>query len=104
MKWIFWLFVSNAGIFWLEYVYRSARYGGFFESLPYITLPVLVSQMGLFYCFRDAPSLFFAGAVFTLSNVILRIVNTYLLGEHLSPINWFGVALLVIATVLIKLK
>lgn len=102
MHWVLWLVVSNIGIFWLEHLYRSGKYPSYWVALPEIILPVLVSQAGLFYGFKLAPSLFFAGALFTLMNVSLRVINTYRLGENLNAHNYIGIILLVIAVFLIK--
>lgn len=101
---LLWLLVANAGIFWIEHVYRAGKYASFIEALPFIAIPILMGQVGLFYGFRQAPSLLFAGALFTLMNVMLRLVNTYRLGETLNYYNWLGVALLVASTILLKIK
>lgn len=102
MKSLLWLLLANAGIFWLEYAYRTAKYGNFFQALPYIILPILMGQVGLYYGFRYATSLFVAGTIFTLINVGLRIVNSYRIGENLNAWNWGGVAMLVVALILLK--
>lgn len=102
--WILWILLANAGIMWLEYVYQTATYSSFLTALPYIVVPILVGQVGLFYGFRSAPNLFFAGAVFTLVNVGLRIINTYIIGESLNWYNIAGVGCLVLSTILLKVK
>jgi len=102
--WLIAIGIANVGIFWLEYVYRSARYDNFIQSVPYIIIPVLVSQAGLFYSFRLAPSIFLCGAVFTLVNVGLRVVNAYRLGEIPNMYNWLGIAFLVVSVILLKVK
>ncbi len=102
--WIVWLLVANASVFWLEYIYRSAKYGSFFDALPYIIVPVLVSQLGLYQGFRYAPSLILAGIVFTLVNVILRMVNVVRLGEHLGLYQVLALLLMVVASILAKMK
>lgn len=104
MKWFFWIGVSNIGIFWIEYVYRKSTYSSFLEALPYIFAPILIGQIGLFYGFRSAPNLLVAGATFTLINITLRVVNSYRLGETLNVYNWMGVACLIIAMLLLKVK
>ena len=43
------------------------------------------------------------GAVFTLVNVLLRIVNTYHLGETMNTYTWLGVVALIISIVLFKM-
>jgi hypothetical protein len=104
MHWFLWVLLSNGGIMWLEYQYRNGTYNHFFPALPYIFIPILMGQVGLFYGFRGAPNLLLAGATFTVINVALRIVNSYLLGEAPNLYNWTGVVLLVIATLLLKVK
>lgn len=101
--WVFFLLIANLGIMWLEYVYRVGLYPSFFKALPYIIVPILMGQFGLFYGFKLAPSLFVAGAVFTLVNVLLRIVNTYHLGETMNTYTWLGVVALIISIVLFKM-
>ena len=104
MNWLVWLLLANAGIFWLEYIYRNGTYDSFIQASPYIVAPIVVSQAGLFYGFRGAPNLLLAGAVFTLMNLALRVVNSYRLGEHLNIYNWLGVLLLIVAMFLLKVK
>lgn len=102
--WWLWLLLANGAIFYVEHTYRLGKHESFFHAFPEIVFPIMVAQIGLFYGFRYAPSLFFAGALFTLLNVALRVVNTFRLGEHLNVYNWVGVLLLIVATVLLKIK
>lgn len=104
MHWLAWLVVSNLSIAVIEYAYRGAKFPNFFAAMPYLFVPILIAQAGLFYGFRGAPNLLFAGAMFTVINVAFRIGNSYYLGEPLNWLNWAGVVLLVTATVLLKLK
>lgn len=104
MHWLLWLLLANGGIMWLEYQYRAGHYVSFLSALPYIILPILCGQVGLFYGFRGAPSIFLAGAVFTIVNVALRTINSFLLGEIPNLYNWLGIALLVVSTLLLKVK
>lgn len=104
MHWVLWLCLSNAAIMLLEYLYRSGHYSSFLNALPYIALPMLISQAGLFYGFRGASSIFIAGAMFTLVNVILRVINSYILQEPPNIYNWTGLALLVVSIFLLKVK
>lgn len=104
MHWFLWITLANGAIMWLEYIYRHGSYDQFLPALPAIIVPVLIGQLGLFYGFRGAPNLLLAGAAFTLINVALRIVNTYLLGETINWWNWTGVVLLITASFLLKVK
>lgn len=104
MHWLLWIVLANGGIAWMEYQYRAGHYSSFWSALPYIILPMLCGQIGLFYGFRGAPSLFLCGAVFTLINVALRVINSFLLGETPNLYNWLGIALLVVSTLLLKVR
>lgn len=102
--WFIWILIANAGIMYLEHVYRNGAYTSFVTALPYTIIPILMGQVGLFYGFRGAPNLLFAGAIFTVVNVGLRIVNSYLLHEVPNWYQWAGVVLLITATFLLKVK
>lgn len=104
MTWVGYIVLSNIGIFWIEYVYRTGKYDSFIVALPYLVVPVFVSQLGLFYGFRYAPTLLIAGATFTAINIFLRIINTYRLGEGLNLYNWLGVLFLCVSVILLKIK
>lgn len=104
MHWILWLCLSNIMIMLLEYLYRAGHYSSFLNALPYIIIPVLISQCGLFYGFRGASSIFIAGATFTLINVLLRVVNSYILHEPPNNYNWLGLVLLIVSIFLLKVK
>ena len=102
--WIIWVLIANCGIMWLEFVYRSGQYNSFLQALPCIVIPMIIGQVGLFYGFRYAPSLFLAGAVFTLINVFLRVINSYRLDEVPNNYNWLGIVFLILSTILLKVK
>jgi hypothetical protein len=104
MHWLLWIIVSNLSIAVIEYSYRAAKFATFAQAVPWLLIPILIGQAGLFYGFRGAPNLLFAGAVFTLINISFRIANSYMLGEAPNVVNWMGVALLVIATICLKYK
>ena len=102
MSWIFWLAIANLAIFILEWTYRAAYFTGFWSSLHILIFPILLGQLGLFYGFKLAPSLFLAGAVFTLANQLLRVGNSVILGERVGAWQLLGVFLMVIAVLVFK--
>ena len=102
--WILWIVLSNVSVTYLEWVYRTAKYTSFTESLPYIILPILVTQLGLFYGFRNAPSLFLCAAVFTTINTLLRVATVLYIGEKMLLVNWLGVVLLFLGVMLLKVR
>lgn len=104
MHWTLWIVFANVGIFWLERVYRVGVFSNFISGLPYMIIPMLIGQVGLFYGYRGAPSLLLAGALFTLINIILRIVNSYYIGETPNTYTWLGILFLIISLTLLKIK
>lgn len=102
--WILWIVLSNVSVTYLEWAYRTAKYASFTESLPYIIVPILVTQLGLFYGFRNAPSLFLCAAVFTTINTLLRVATVLYIGERMLAVNWLGVALLFVGVLLLKVR
>jgi len=96
--------VANGAIAFIEYTYRVSSYSTFLGALPYIIVPILVGQWGLFNGFSQASSLFLAGAVFSLINCIIRVFIVYYIGETLNWLNWLGVFMLVSSAILLKVK
>ncbi len=103
-SWIGYLFIANCAIAVVEYIYRTAQFHSFWVALPYIAIPILIGQYGLFHGFVLAPSLFVASGVFTCINILFRIGVTYYINENLSLLNWFGVLLLFSGVILLKVK
>ena len=99
-----WLLIANGGIFWLEQCYRNGHYGTFLQALPYIILPILLGQWGLYNGFLLAPSIFTAGIMFTVVNQVLRIINALILGETVSLYQVTGVVLMIVASLIVKMK
>ena len=104
MTWLPWLVLASVSATGVEYTYMAASFSSFLEAVPYLCIPIVCVQLGLFYGFRSAPSLFLASSVFTLFCVILRVGSSYYLGESLSWINWIGVVLLAVSVTLLKVK
>lgn len=88
----------------LEYIYRTGWITGFWSHLHILAIPILLGQVGLFYGFRLAPSLFLAGAVFTLMNLVLRSVNVLVMKETFGLYQILGLVFMVIATLIFKMK
>lgn len=87
----------------LEYIYRSGFFKGFWTSLYILIIPIMIGQWALFHSFRTAPSIFLAGAMFTVINALLRLTNGYILKEIPGTLGYAGIALMVVAVVLLKL-
>lgn len=104
MSWALWLLLANGAVAVTEHTYRAAHFATFWQALPWLAVPIVIAQWALFEGFRGAPSLFVAGAVFSLCNVLFRIGNTFVLGEHLNLLNWLGVICIGASVVLLKAK
>jgi len=103
MNWIVWSLVANVSVMSLEFVNRSNYFGTFLKGLPYTIWLIMLAQIGLYYCFRDAPSYMTAWAVFTVGNAIIRVIsNSVLLNEQLNWMIGIGVVGMVGCAFLIK--
>lgn len=104
MHYTLWLFLANISIAIVEYVYRAGEYSSFWRALPWLSVPIITAQWALFEGFRAAPSLFLAGAVFSACNVLFRVGNVFILGEHMNTWNWLGVVFIAASVVLLKVR
>lgn len=104
MHWTIYIILANISVAFTEYIYRKGSYENFFVALPVIFPLMLVSQYSLFEGFKNAPSLLLAGAVFSLLNIALRVVNCAYLQENLNFVNWCGVAFMVGSVILLRVK
>jgi len=102
MNWIAYSVLANVGIVFMENVYRRGVYTDFWSALPYIIVPILIVQYGLFNSFRDAPSLFMAWAVLTVVNTLFRVANNWYIGEPFTFAIIAGVSLMLVGAFLIK--
>lgn len=107
MQWLLWWqasILANVAIAMVEYLNRTQNYPNFgtaiFHTLPYI----VAAQIGLFYCWRDAPSFMIAWATFAVGNSVLRCVSAqFFVGEPLSWYTVAGVSVMFGGTYLIKI-
>lgn len=100
MIWLIALVVANIAIFALEYIYRTSHFSSFLTALPYILIPALIGQAGLFYGYRFAPSFLLGAVVFTAINQTLRPLNIYLAGEKLSVYGYLAIVCVLIGVLL----
>jgi len=103
VSWVLWSLIANVSVLSIEYANRKDYFEGFINGLPYMIWPIMIAQVGLYYCFRDAPSYMMAWAVFTVGNAILRVIsNSVLLNEQLNWMVGIGVVGMVGCAFLIK--
>ncbi len=106
LPWYVWILMANASIFFVENMYRSSRFESFWAAIPWITVPIVLGQIGLFYGFRagGASTLLQAAILFSMVNLVLRVANTVILGE---PLGWkmaVAVGLMGVSAILVSLK
>lgn len=104
MPWPAWLILANIAVAVTEHTYRAAHFATFWQALPWLALPIVLAQWALFEGFRASPSLFLAGAVFSGINVLFRIGNVFILGEHMNFLNWLGVVFIAASVILLKVR
>ena len=103
MHWVAWSLVANVAIIGLEYMYRMVDYRSFWDGLPHFVLPILATQLALYYMFKDAPSYLLAWAAFTVGNTVLRLMsNHWFIGDKMNWMIMAGVSVIVLGTFLIK--
>lgn len=103
MIWILWSLLANVSITFLENLYRKGIYPDFLSALPYIIIPILLAQLGLFHSYKLAPSLFMAWVVFFSINTVMRIGNNVYLGEPINTHIILGIVAIMAGAYLIKL-
>ena len=104
--WLAWVLLANVGVSITEYIYRAGAFSSFLNALPFLFIPIFISQMGLFYGFRvgGADTLIMAGIVFNVVNQVFRSANSYLLHEPLGWKQLVATLLMVVAFVVLRLK
>jgi hypothetical protein len=100
MPWWLPLVVSSCCIQFVEYTNRRAE--SWQAALPVTIVPIIISQWGLFYGWRYAPAMLTAWAMFTLTNSILRIGSSVVLGENFSYLTPVGVAVMFAGATLVR--
>ena len=95
--------IANLSISVVEYLNRTGGYENFSTALLHTFPFIAAAQLGLFYCWRDAPSFMLAWCTFTVGNSLLRMVSAqFLVGEPLSWYTVAGVSTMFLGTYFIK--
>ena len=102
--WVVASLVANVAINAIEYLNRTAAHGTSFSSqLAATWWLILISQFGLFYAWRGAPTMMLASAMFSSMNALMRLAsNHFLLGEPLDWRGWAGVSVMFVGMWLVK--
>lgn len=101
--WMLYLFVTALVLAVEENICRRAAFERYFAFRTLIiVLPMdFTVNTGTFYGYRQAvPTFMFAWAVYTIYDVILRIINNKLLGESFKIVHALGMMLIVLGTFL----
>jgi hypothetical protein len=105
MPWYIAAIVANLAIAGVEFVNRRSGSldTGLMETLALTAPLIFIAQIGLYYCWRDAPSMMLAWAVFTVGNTSLRMISSqYMVGEPLSWATVAGVSTIFFGAYLVK--
>jgi hypothetical protein len=103
VPWYAWSVMANVAIGFIEYRNRTGGFENPGEAFSANWFLIVISQTGLFYAWRDAPSFMFAWVVFTTGNIALRIISShFFVGEKLSLTVAYGVALVLIGGQLVR--
>jgi hypothetical protein len=94
LPWWAWSVVANVAIAGIEFTNRTGGFANPGQAFNRTWVLILISQAGLFYSWRYAPSFMWAWAVFTSGNIILRVLSShFLVGETLTWKVGLGVIL-----------
>lgn len=103
MTWWLWGLLANACIVLIEFLNRKAGAVSYLEQLTVTAPLIFVAQMGLFYCWRDAPKMLLAWAVFTLGNCAFRLISVqWAVGEPPGWVTLAGVAMMIAGAFTVK--
>ena len=102
--WIIASLGANVSIAGVEYFNRVSTAPTFLHQLMLTAPLIFAAQYGLYHCWRGAPSMFMAWAVFTVGNAVIRVLSVrYVLGE---PVDWMptlaGIAVMMGGAYLVK--
>lgn len=105
-NWIWWVLLANIAGFVLENIYRKGSFPTFWSALPWVVVPALIIQWSFFNGYRKggATSLLIAVGTSTIIAVLLRMGNSYILGEPVNKFCWIGVALMIAGRLCFNIK
>lgn len=104
IPWIGWSILANVAFVGLEYVYRSKMFPDYIHSLPLMIPLMVMANFFLFNVYRTAPTFLSGWAVLSFGNVICRFLTNRLLGEALHLQTIWGIVVMLIGMVLIRLS
>ncbi len=95
--------LANFTIAAIEGLNRNAGFTNFGNAIV-CTMPLIfAAQYGLFYAWRDAPSMMMAWAFFTAGNSVLRLLSVqYYAGEPLNVTTLAGTAVIFFGAWIVK--
>ena len=95
--------IASLAVAGLEYANRVGQFSSFGRALIVTGPLILLTQWGIFYSWRDAPSMLKAWALFFLLNIGFRLVSVqWFVGEGVSFLALGGALLIVLGAFLMK--
>lgn len=100
--WILYSILASILVVGTELVYNKQIFSTFWQAIPFIIIPILITQFALFHTFGDAPKWLLAWAVFTYGNSILRAVTAHFTGQPLTINTLVGILVIGLGVYLIQ--
>lgn len=95
--------LANVCICAIEYLNRAGGFADFRHAVTTTGPLIILAQWGLFYAWRDAPSMLLAWAFFTTGNAVLRLISSHFaVGEELNWMVAAGVSLMFAGVCVLK--
>ena len=100
--WIIWSVLASVMAIFIEYSYRN-KFDSFLESLPYLIIPIIILQFGIFKLFNGTPHWLLGWSIFFFVNAVGRVAVSYWSGEQLNFIIISGIVVVAIGALIISL-
>ncbi len=103
MSWLVWSVVSSLCAVTIETINRIGGHATFWHALVYTGPLIVLLQAGIFYSWRNAPSMMLAWVTFSACTLVFRLLSLYfIVGEPMNLSTSLGVVLVVAGVYLVK--
>ena len=102
MPWWLGGIIANIGIAYIEMTNRTSTTETWLGTLQYTAIPIILTQWGLYFAWKNAPSMMTAWVFFTAGNSLARIITAYWIGEPPGIKTWIAICMCLSAAVIMK--
>lgn len=99
--WILYSILASSIAMLTEYSYRNV-FNTFWESLPYLIVPIMLLQWSLFKLFSTSPHWLMAWSTFFLVNAVGRVALSWWSGEQINMTIMVGVIVIACGALIIS--